>query len=122
LTCTIPDPAVHLQFLVDLDKRINVENAKEAHVLLLATIAHAKLLFGDLEGTKTDLNAAEDILNELSGVDTGVNAAFYGVFAAYCKVRELGRIPCWVNLLACRRKQITKDITETHCCTLHAST
>jgi 26S proteasome regulatory subunit N9 len=93
LTCTTPDPAVHLQFLVDLDKRINAENAKEAHVLLLATIAHAKLLFGDLEGTKTDLNAAEDILNELSGVDTGVNAAFYGVFAAYCKVRELPRPP-----------------------------
>ena len=76
-----------------MDKRINAENAKEAHVLLLATIAHAKLLFGDLEGTKTDLNAAEDILNELSGVDTGVNAALYGVFAAYCKVRGLPRPP-----------------------------
>jgi len=81
----LENPAVHLEFLVSLDKRINAENAKEAHVLLLATIAHAKLLFGDLEGTKTDLNAAEDILNELSEVDTGVNAAFYGVFAAYCK-------------------------------------
>ena len=86
-----PDPAVHLEFLVDLDKRIDAQNAKEAHVLLLATIAHAKLLFGDPGAAKTDLAAAEDILNQLSGVDNGVNAAFYGVSAAYCKVAFNGR-------------------------------
>jgi 26S proteasome regulatory subunit N9 len=82
------DPAVHLAFLVSLLSRIDVETSKEAHVLLLATIAHAKLLYGDLDGTKTDMDAAWKILDHLSGVDNGVNAAYYGVAADYYKVNN----------------------------------
>jgi len=55
-------------------------------VLLLATIAHAKLVFGDLEGTKADMDAAWQVLDTLEGVDSGVNAAYYGVAADYYKV------------------------------------
>jgi len=60
---------------------------QEAHVLLLATIAHAKLVYGDVEGTKTDMDAAWKVLDTLEGVDNGVNAAYYGVAADYYKAR-----------------------------------
>ena len=49
------------------------------------SIAHAKLLC-DLEGTKSDMDAAWKILDSLEGVDNGVNAAYYGVGADYYKV------------------------------------
>lgn len=52
----------------------------------MATIAHAKLVFGDLEGTKADMDAAWQVLDTLEGVDSGVNAAYYGVAADYYKV------------------------------------
>ena len=80
------DPQVHLAFLTSLLSRIDTETSKEAHVLLLASIAHAKLLYGDLEGTKSDMDAAWKILDMLEGVDNGVNAAYYGVGADYYKV------------------------------------
>jgi 26S proteasome regulatory subunit N9 len=80
------DPQTHLSFLTALLSRVNAEKSQEAHVLLLATIAHAKLLYGDLEGTKTDMDLAWKTLDQLSGVDNGVNAAYYGVAADYYKV------------------------------------
>ena len=51
------DPQVHLAFLTLLSQ-IDMKMSREAHVLLLASIAHAKLLYGDLEGTKSDMDAA----------------------------------------------------------------
>jgi 26S proteasome regulatory subunit N9 len=80
------DPQVHLTFLTSVLSRIDTETSKEAHVLLLASVAHAKLLYGDLEGTKSDMDAAWKILDTLEGVDNGVNAAYYGVGADYYKV------------------------------------
>ena len=80
------DPQVHLAFLTSLLSRIDTKTSKEAHVLLLASIAHAKLLYGDLEGTKSDMDAAWKILDTLEGVDNGVNAAYYGVGSYYYKV------------------------------------
>ena len=80
------DPQVHLAFLTSLLSRIDTKTSKEAHVLLLASIAHAKLLYGDLEGTKSDMDAAWKILDTLEGVDNGVNAAYYNVGANYYKV------------------------------------
>lgn len=80
------DPVTHLTFLTDLLSRVNTEKAPEAHVLLLSSLAHAKLVYGDLEGCKKDMDAAWKILDELTGVDTTVNAAYYGVAADYYKV------------------------------------
>lgn len=54
--------------------------------MLLATIARAKLIFGDIEGTKADMDAAWKVLDDLSGVDRGVNAAYYSIAADYYKV------------------------------------
>jgi len=86
LTSELTDPKTHLTFLTSLLSRIDTGKSQEAHVLLLATIAHAKLLYGDLEGTKTDMDSAWKVLDNLEGVDNGVNAAYYGVAADYYKV------------------------------------
>ena len=80
------DPVTVLSFLTALLSRINTEESSEAHVLLLSSLAHAKLLYGDLEGTRADMDAAWKILDDLDGVDTAVNAAYYSVAADYYKV------------------------------------
>ena len=81
-----PDPQTHVEFLSDLLARVNTEASPEAHVLLLATIAGVKLTYGDLEGTRTDMDAAWAVLEKLEGVDNGVNAAYYGLAAEYYQV------------------------------------
>jgi len=83
----IDNPQVHLTFLTSLLSRIDTDTAKDAHVLLLASIAHAKLLYGDQEGTKADMDAAWKVLDTLEGVDRGVNAEYYGVAADYYKAK-----------------------------------
>lgn len=55
-------------------------------MLLLANIAHAKLVYGDLEGTKKDMDTAWKTLDQLEGVDNAVNASYYRVAADYYKV------------------------------------
>jgi 26S proteasome regulatory subunit N9 len=85
----LADPKIHLTFLTDLLSRIDVKKSQDAHVLLLASIAHAKLLYGDLAGTKTDMDEAWKILDNMTGVEDGVNAAYYGVAADYYKVRGI---------------------------------
>lgn len=89
---TTTDPQVHLTFLASLLGRVTsaASNSKtaEANVLLLATIARAKLLYGDMEGTKTDMEKAGVILDTLEGVDNGVNAAYYEVSGDYYKVNS----------------------------------
>ncbi|KAF8153826.1 hypothetical protein B0H34DRAFT_783971 [Crassisporium funariophilum] len=83
----IDNPQFHLTFLTSLLSRIDTEKSQEAHVLLLASIAHTKLLYGDKEGTKSDMDEAWKILDTLEDVDTGVNAAYYGVAAEYYKAK-----------------------------------
>ncbi|KAF9791981.1 hypothetical protein BJ322DRAFT_1026512 [Thelephora terrestris] len=83
----IDNPSDHIGFLSDILLRIDKDKSQEAYVLLLATIARAKLVFGDIEGTKADMDAAWKVLDELSGVDTGVNAAYYSIAADYYKAK-----------------------------------
>lgn len=64
-------------------------------MLLLSAIAHAKLVYGDLEGTKTDMDAAWKVLDTLEGVEGTVNAAYYGVAADYYKVNKY--LICEIN-------------------------
>jgi len=92
-------------------------------VLLLASIAHAKLLYGDLEGTRLDMDAALKILDTLENVEGGVNAACYGVAADYYKVgfffcSNFG-LSCHTSLdtdlLVCRPRRSMPRITEIRC-------
>ena len=50
---------------MDLLSRVDTNHSPDAHVLLLASLARAKLLYGDAEGTKTDIDGAWKILDEL---------------------------------------------------------
>ena len=91
-------------------------------MLLLANIAHAKLVYGDLEGTKKDMDAAWKTLDQLEGVDNAVNASYYRVAADYYKVTESSRTLWWISRLTrsgCRRKQNTGRITSTRYCIWH---
>ncbi|KIY66145.1 hypothetical protein CYLTODRAFT_444888 [Cylindrobasidium torrendii FP15055 ss-10] len=83
----IDNPQQHLAFLTSLLARIDTDKSKEAHVLLLATIGHSKLVYGDLEGTRTDMDKAWSVLDSLEGVDPRVNAAYYEVAANYYKAK-----------------------------------
>ena len=83
----LADPAQHLEFLTDLLSRITRDKSSDAHVLVLSTLAHAKLLFGDLEGSKTDIDAAWKTLDNVDAVENSVNGAYYRVAADYYKVR-----------------------------------
>jgi len=83
----IDNPATQLEFLTSLLSRINTDKSPEAHVLLLSTLAHSKLLYGDLEGTQNDMELALKVLDDLDGVDPSVNAAYYSVAADYYKAK-----------------------------------
>ena len=83
--------------------------------MLLASIAHAKLVYGDLEGTKTDMDSAWKILDPLDGVEGSVNAAYYGVAADYYKVRSLSVYPLLPYSLRVRLKQSMHHTIATHC-------
>jgi len=51
--------------------------------------AHYKLLIGDLTGCKAAIDECEKILDEISGIDTVINATYYRVAADYYKVKFL---------------------------------
>ena len=89
LDWSLADPTQHLEFLTDLLTRIAQDQAPDAHVLVLSTLAHAKLLFGDLEGSKTGIDAAWKTLDNLDAVENTVNDAHYRVAADYDKVRPV---------------------------------
>lgn len=116
------DPSDYIGFLTDIVSRIDKDKSQEAYVLLLATIARAKLIFGDIEGTKADMDAAWKVLDELSGVDSAVNAAYYSIAADYYKVISFQAISSVLLNQAPRPKQSTGRITKTRCFTSPAST
>lgn len=64
-------------------------SAASPHVLLLASLAYAKLGYGDLLGAKGDMDEANKILDRLDSVEGSVRAAYYRVASDYYKVRSL---------------------------------
>lgn len=85
------DPNEILGFLSSLLTRIDKTEHPAAYVLALSSLAHSKLVYGDMVGTKTDIDACSKILDDLDGVETNVNAAYYGVAADYYKVTNFLR-------------------------------
>ncbi|CAG8704177.1 114_t:CDS:2, partial [Acaulospora colombiana] len=67
--------------------RIPIDEYPQAYALVLATVAHAKLLFADVLGSRADLEEAGKLLEGVDGVDKSVNAAFYEVKADYHKLK-----------------------------------
>ena len=83
----ITDPAANLTFLKALLDRLPTDKAPDAHVLLLSCIANSKLLYGDVEGAKTDMDAAWVVLDSLPSVEPSVRAAYYKLAADYYKAK-----------------------------------
>lgn len=50
--------------------------------------AHFKLLLGNLDETKKDMDKCEVVMQELDSTDLGVSASFYRVCGDYYKVRR----------------------------------
>jgi 26S proteasome regulatory subunit N9 len=107
----IDNPTTHVTFLTSLLERIDQDKFKEAHVLLLATIAHAKLLYGDLEGTKVDMDSAWKVLDALDSVENVVNAAYYDLAADYYKAKAEYAPYYSKSLLYLACVDIEKDLT-----------
>jgi len=95
---TLTDPSSHVEFLVDLLSRVPSDKAPDAHVVLLSTVAHTKLSFGDVEGCRADIDAAWEILDNLAAVETTVNATYYRVAADYHKVRRRRPPPAFLRV------------------------
>ncbi|KAG8922705.1 26S proteasome regulatory subunit [Tulasnella sp. 419] len=83
----LQDPNQILEFLTSLLGRISKEDSPAAYVLILSSLAYAKLLFGDLVGTKADIDECAKVLDDLDGVEASVNASYYGVAADYYKAK-----------------------------------
>ncbi|KAI0078421.1 hypothetical protein K474DRAFT_1594086 [Panus rudis PR-1116 ss-1] len=83
----IDNPSHLLEFFTSLLARIPTDKAPDAHVMLLATLSHAKLIYGDVDGAKKDMDEAWKILDDLPSVETRVRAAYYKVAADYYKAR-----------------------------------
>jgi hypothetical protein len=86
------DPNAILTFLSSLLERISKEKSREAWIMLVSSIAHTKLIFGDLAGTKVDTDECQKLLDDLDGVEPSVHAAYYEVAADYHKVHI--DLPC----------------------------
>jgi len=80
----IDNPQTHLEFLSSLLERVSQQ---QATALLLATLAHAKLLYGDMSGTKAEIDKCSKLLDTMDSVEPNVHAAFYNVAADYYKVK-----------------------------------
>jgi 26S proteasome regulatory subunit N9 len=87
LTHARTDPETLLKFLTALSERVPEATSPGAHVLLLASRARARLLFGDTDGARTDLDDAARALDALGSAPPAVNAAYYGVRADLHKAR-----------------------------------
>ncbi|KAG9018861.1 26S proteasome regulatory subunit [Tulasnella sp. 427] len=62
-------PNTILEFLSSLRSRIDQSADPAAYILALASLAHAKLAFGDLVGTKTDIDECLKLLDNLEGAE-----------------------------------------------------
>ncbi|KAF8680861.1 hypothetical protein RhiXN_04326 [Rhizoctonia solani] len=72
----LDDPNAILTFLSSLLERISKEKSREAWILLVSSIAHTKLIFGDLAGTKVDTDECQKLLDDLDGVEPSAKADY----------------------------------------------
>ena len=117
------DPKHLLTFFTELLSRIPTDKAPDAHVLLLATLSRAKLVYGDEDGAKKDMEEAWKVLDDLSDVESRVRAAYYSVAADYYKARSISgfHLTSCARMLIVRPPSLSQSLhhtTATHCYTL----
>ncbi|PWN26336.1 hypothetical protein BDZ90DRAFT_52512 [Jaminaea rosea] len=104
-----PDSQKAHDFLVG--ERDQVEKDTPAHLLLSIEATCYKLLLGQLEQVKKDVDAGQKILNSYDAVETVVSAAYYRVAAEYYKAKAMYQQYYTTSLLylACLPHNGTED-------------
>ena len=73
--------------MTNIAEKVNTPATQDAYVYALVETASLKLLLGQVETVRKDLDAASKILDSFDSIDTIIHAAFYRVNADYYSVR-----------------------------------
>jgi 26S proteasome regulatory subunit N9 len=80
------DNSEALEFMTGIVGKVDTPATQDAYVYALVETASIKLLLGDGETVRKDLDAASKILDAFDSVDNVIHAAFYRVNADYFSV------------------------------------
>lgn len=86
---SLTDDHERLAFLTSLADRVNKPDSQDAYVYAIADVAEVKLRLQDYEGSRSDLDKSQRILDTFDSVETVVHASFYKVNADYHHVSFL---------------------------------
>lgn len=76
-----------LLFLSNLSDKVDTPDTWDAHVFAQIEIARVKLHLRDIDGAKSLLDSASKTLDMFDSLDPVINAAYYGVWSEYYKVK-----------------------------------
>ena len=88
-----------LQFMTSIVEKVDTLATQDAYVYALVETASIKLLLGDGETVRKDLDTANKILDNFDSIDNVIHAAFYRVNADYFSVHHS---LTWLVLIFCR--------------------
>ena len=74
------------EFMTNIAEKVNTPATRDAYVYALVETASLKLLIGERETVRKDLDAANKILDSFDSIDKVIHAAFYRVNADYYSV------------------------------------
>jgi 26S proteasome regulatory subunit N9 len=77
-----------LEFMTGIVEKVNTTATQDAYVYASVETASIKLLLGDGETVRKDLDAANKILDTFDSIDNVIHAAFYRVNADYFSVHR----------------------------------
>ena len=77
-----------LEFMTGIVEKVKTPATQDAYVYALVETASIKLLLGDGETVRKDLDAASKILDTFDSIDNVIHAAFYRVNADYFSVHQ----------------------------------
>jgi 26S proteasome regulatory subunit N9 len=77
-----------LEFMTGIAEKVNTLATQDAYVYALVETASIKLLLGNGETVRKDLDAAIKILDTFDSIDNVIHAAFYRVNADYFSVQS----------------------------------
>ncbi|KAI9788625.1 MAG: 26S proteasome regulatory subunit [Peltula sp. TS41687] len=81
------DDQERLTFLTTLAEKVNKPASQDAYVYATVAVASVKLQLGDQDGTRKQLDEAEQILDSFDSVETVVHASFYRANADYYQAK-----------------------------------
>ena len=75
--------------MTGLAEKVNTPSTQDAYVYAMVEAAALKLLLGQVDAVRKDLDAADKILDNFDSVDNIIHGAFYRVSADYYSVHLL---------------------------------